>query len=91
MMAIVGEGILTQDGAAWKRSRQILERQFIYRQHQNLEDFREHIEKMIESLRNTCSVVDLQPFSYRLTLKTTTAIILGQSVDNFPSEIADSF
>ncbi len=60
-------------------------------QYQNLEGFREHVETLVEALSRCKGVVDLQPFFFRLTLNTTIAIILGQSVENFEHEIGDLF
>ena len=91
MMSMIGEGIFTQDGPAWKHSRELLRRQFVRMQHKNLEGFREHVENMIDCLRNSEGVVDLEPVFYRLTLNTTIAIILGRSVENFNHEIGDTF
>ncbi|PMD38765.1 putative cytochrome P450 alkane hydroxylase [Hyaloscypha variabilis F] len=91
MRAMIGEGIFTQDGATWKHSREVLRRQFVRMQYQNLKGFREHLESLIERL-NTCSgVTDLQPMFYRLTLNTTIAMILGQPVESFKHEIGDLF
>jgi cytochrome P450 len=91
MKAMIGEGIFTQDGAAWKHSRETLRRQFVQMQYQNLKGFREHLEHLIERL-NTCSgITDLQPMFYRLTLDTTIAMILGQPVESFKHEIGDLF
>ena len=82
MMAMIGEGIFTQDGPAWKHSRELLRRQFVRMQYQNLEGFREHVENLIEAVSNSPGIVDLQPHFYRLTLNTTIAMILGQSVES---------
>jgi len=91
MKAMLGEGIFTQDGATWKHSRELLRRHFIRMQYQNLEGFREHVENLIGSLSNCTGVIDLQPFFFRLTLNTTIATILGQSVESFEHEIGDLF
>lgn len=91
MMAMIGEGIFTQDGPAWKKSRDLLRRQFMRMQYQNLEGFREHVENLIANLRNVSGVTDLQPFFYRLTLNTTIAMILGQPVESFEHDIGDLF
>ena len=91
MKAMIGEGIFTQDGPAWKHSRELLRHQFVRMQYQNLEGFREHVENLIGTLSNSAGVVDLQPLFYRLTLDTTIAMILGQSVESFKHEIGDLF
>lgn len=87
MMSMIGEGIFTQDGPAWKHSRELLRRQFVRMQYQNLEGFREHVENLVETLSHSQGIVDLQPLFYRLTLDTTIAMILGQSVESFKHEI----
>ena len=91
MKAMLGEGIFTQDGSPWKHSRELLRRQFVRMQYQNLEGFREHIENMIATLGDATGIVDLQPYLFRLTLDTTIAMILGQPVENFRHEIGDLF
>ena len=91
MKAMLGEGIFTQDGPPWKHSRELLRRQFIRMQYQNLEGFREHVEDLIDALKGSPGNVDLQPFFFRLTLDTTIAMILGQPVENFRHEIGDLF
>lgn len=91
MKAMIGDGIFTQDGPAWKHSRELLRRNFVRMQYQNLEGFREHVEDLIETLQDSAGIVDLQPLFYRLTLNTTIAMILGQSVESFRHELGDLF
>lgn len=91
MKAMIGEGIFTQDDTAWKHSREVLRRQFVRMQYQNLEGFREHLENLIERLSASSGITDLQPMFYRLTLDTTIAMILGQPVESFKHEIGDLF
>ena len=88
---MIGEGIFTQDDAAWKHSREVLRRQFVRMQYQNLEGFREYLENLIERLSASSGVIDLQPMFYRLTLDTTIAMILGQPVESFKHEVGDQF
>lgn len=88
---MIGEGIFTQDGPAWKRSRELLRRQFMRMQYQNLEGFREHVENLVNAVSKSPGIVDLQPHFYRLTLNTTIAMILGQSVESFNHETGDLF
>ncbi|OBT63865.1 hypothetical protein VE03_06632 [Pseudogymnoascus sp. 23342-1-I1] len=91
MKAMIGDGIFTQDGNAWKHSREVLRRQFMRMQYQNLKGFREHLETFIERLNTSSGITDLQPMFYRLTLDTTIAMILGQPVGSFKHEIGDLF
>ena len=69
----------------------MLRKQFVRMQYQNLEGFREHLEHLIERLKTSSGIVDLQPMFYRLTLDTTIAMILGQPVESFKHEIGDVF
>ncbi|KAL5316574.1 hypothetical protein ACEPPN_015623 [Leptodophora sp. 'Broadleaf-Isolate-01'] len=91
MKAMIGNGIFTQDGTAWKHSREVLRQQFMRVQYQNLKGFREHLETLMERLSTSSGVTDLQPMFYRLTLDTTIAMILGQPVESFKHEIGDLF
>ena len=91
MKAMLGDGIFTQDGFAWKHSRELLRRNFLRMQYQNFEGFRKHVENLIKTLRGLPGIVDLQPLFYRMTLHTTIAMILGQPIENFRHEIGDLF
>jgi len=75
MKAMIGDGIFTQDGPGWKHSRQLLKRQFMWMQYQNLEGFHEHLDSFMERLKTSSGVTNLQPIFYRLTLDTTIANI----------------
>ena len=81
LLPFVGEGIFTQDGTAWKHSRELLRRPFLKSHYQDLQGFREHTDNLLAGLSTTSGIVDLQPFFFRFTLATTTALIFGQSVD----------
>jgi len=45
--ALLGEGIFNQEGPPWRHSRELLRRQFVRMQYQNLGAFREHVDNMI--------------------------------------------
>jgi cytochrome P450 len=89
--ALLGEGIFNQEGPPWKHSRELLRRQFVRMQYQNLGAFREHVDNMISILDKSEGVVDLQPIFFRYTLDITTALIFGQSVHSLVKEGQDSF
>jgi cytochrome P450 len=76
---LLGNGIFTQEGSAWKHSRELLRKQFIRVQYQNLDHFREHVDNLINRLPSS-GVVDLQPLFFDLTLDTATALLFGRSV-----------
>jgi cytochrome P450 len=76
---LLGDGIFTQEGLAWKHSRELLRKQFVQTQYRNLDHFREPVDNFITHLP-VDGVIDLQPLFFNLTLDTTTALLLGRSV-----------
>lgn len=83
---LLGNGIFTQTGPAWKHSRELLRKQFVQAQYQNLDHFREHVDNLIAHLPSDC-VIDLQPLFFNLTLDTTTALLFGRSVYSLRANI----
>ncbi|OAL29465.1 hypothetical protein AYO20_09202 [Fonsecaea nubica] len=75
-----GDGIFTQEGAAWKHSRDLLRPRFVHKQYENLDIFRDAIDDLLNAISSCGGVVDLQPLFFRLTLDTTTAYLFGESV-----------
>jgi cytochrome P450 len=80
-----GDGIFTQDGSAWKHSREILRPQFLHKQYENLEVFNQAVDDLLEAISEEAisdagNVVDLQPLFFRLTLDTTTSFLFGESI-----------
>ena len=92
LFSFLGEGIFTQDGHRWKHSRELLRRPFVRIQYQNLRGFTEQVNDLISNMKAASGcVVDLQPFFFRFTLATTTALIFGQTVKSFETEEQTSF
>ncbi|KAJ5958206.1 uncharacterized protein N7479_005356 [Penicillium vulpinum] len=91
LMAMLGEGIFTQDGHPWRHSRALLRRQFVRIYQQDSKIFDEHVEELIYKLRSANGVVDLQPHLFRFTLATTTALIFGESIFALPGAETDTF
>ena len=87
---LLGHGIFTQEGPAWKHSRELLRNQFVRTQYQNLDQFREHVDNLIDRLPSK-GVIDLQPLFFKLTLDTTTALLFGQSVGSLKAGTNDEF
>lgn len=84
---LLGNGIFTQEGSAWKHSRELLRKQFARAKYQNLElSFAEHVDNLILSMPSS-GVVDLQPLFFSLTLDTSTALLFGQSVYSLRASI----
>lgn len=90
---LLGEGIFTQEGPAWKHSRELLRKQFVRARYQNLDHFREHVDNLLACLPDPGGIIDLQPLFFKLTLDTTTALLLGRSIQslkaNFGSDGAN--
>ncbi|KAL8720027.1 MAG: hypothetical protein Q9225_003043 [Loekoesia sp. 1 TL-2023] len=84
---LLGEGIFTQEGPAWKHSRELLRKQFVRTQYQNLDHFREHVDNLLACLPDPGGVVDLQPLFFKLTLDTATALLLGRSVQSLKANV----
>lgn len=84
---LLGEGIFTQEGTAWKHSRELLRKQFVRTQYQNLDHFCEHVDNLLACLPDQGGAIDLQPFFFKLTLDTTTALLLGRSVQSLKANV----
>lgn len=76
---LLGDGIFTQDGVAWKHSREMLRPQFSRQQYQDLDILREHVDDLINCILEKGQSLDLQPLLFRFTLDTTSAFLFGES------------
>lgn len=83
---LLGNGIFTQEGLSWKHSRELLRKQFVRAQYQNLDHFREHMDNLITCMPADGDV-DLQPLFFKLTLDTATALLFGRSVYSLRANI----
>jgi cytochrome P450 len=75
-----GDGIFTQEGDAWKHSRDLLRPQLVHRQYEDLAVFSEPMEDLLSELPRNGGIIDLQPLFFRFTLDVTTAFLFGESV-----------
>ncbi|KAF7874771.1 hypothetical protein EAF04_001945 [Stromatinia cepivora] len=91
LLPMIGEGIFTQDGRHWKRSREILRRQFTRIQYQDIKVFDRPPNDMLASLSSYKGTVDLQPFFFRFTLATTTSLIFGEVSSGLPNREHELF
>ncbi|MCJ1244075.1 hypothetical protein MMC30_001272 [Trapelia coarctata] len=66
----------------------MLRKQFIRTQYQNLDQFREHVDNLIDRLPLE-GVIDLQPLFFSLTLDTTTALLMGKSIHSLKADKTD--
>ncbi len=84
---LLGNGIFTQEGIAWKHSRELLRKQFVRAQYQNLDSsFSEHFDNLVGCIPSD-GVVDLQPLFFSFTLDTATALLFGHSVYSLRADI----
>ena len=81
-LPMFGDGIFTQEGPAWKHSRDLLRTPLQHKQYENLDVFRQSVEDLTDILRSQPGVVDLQPLFFRLTLDITTEFLFGESVNS---------
>ena len=77
---LLGSGIFTQDGAAWRHSRGLLRPQFSSNRWENFEQIKRCVQHLIEAMPEDGGLVDLQPLCFRLTFDTTMFILFGDSV-----------
>ncbi|KAJ5678691.1 n-alkane-inducible cytochrome p450 protein [Penicillium macrosclerotiorum] len=85
---LLGEGIFSQDGLAWKHSRELIRHQFIRVHKQTPQSLMEHVEELVADIRNSAvdGVVDLKPHMYEFTLNTTTMLLFGEPRSNMDAE-----
>lgn len=83
---LLGNGIFTQDGKAWERSRAMMRPQFAREQVSDLDLEERHIQIMMRALPTDASgwteKTDLQVLFFRLTLDSATEFLFGESVDS---------
>jgi len=77
---MLGDGIFTQEGAAWKHSRELLRAPLQHKHYENLDVFKQSVNDSIDILSSQSGVVDLQPLFFRLTLDVSTEFLFGESV-----------
>ena len=83
---LLGDGIFTQDGAAWKASRDLVRPQFKETRSKSFKWIQTEIEALIDKLKNASGTIDLQPLFFRLTLNTTMAVLFGKSMEALEKE-----
>ena len=92
-LPLLGEGIFTQDGPAWKRSRELIRRQFVRVQKQPLEVLTPHVDELLSGIAQAVSadgVVDLRPLMFEYTLNTTTMLLFGEPHSNMDKQQRDA-
>jgi cytochrome P450 len=85
---LLGHGIFTQNGPAWRQSRDLLRPQFMRTRSEYFSEVKTIIEKLVTLLEDSASrgPVDLQPLFFSLALDVTTAVFFGKSVDSMAKQ-----
>ncbi|KAK5995964.1 Cytochrome P450 [Cladobotryum mycophilum] len=84
---LLGNGIFTQEGPAWRHSRELLRRQFARAKYQDLDSFfGEHVDNLISRIPSV-GVVELQPLFFNLTMDIATELLFGRSVYSLRANI----
>jgi hypothetical protein len=90
---LLGDGIFTQDGAAWKHSRDMLRPLFSINRANIFTQIETHTEHLVNCIP-TNDLIDLQPLFFRFTFDTTTFLLFGKSMHSLqatPAQVqADS-
>lgn len=95
LRALLGEGIFTQDGPAWKHSRELLRRQFARLRDAGLKPLNPHIHELLVNIEaskksSPDGIIDLQPLFFEYTLGTTTDLLFGEPHNSLPKADRDS-
>lgn len=76
---LLGNGIFTQDGEAWKSSRNLVKPHLSAYRPENLNRIQACTQSLINSVPED-GVVDLQPLFFKLTFETTMLMLFGDTV-----------
>ena len=90
---LMGEGLMTTDGAAWKHSRGMLQPSFVRSHERNLDVFDKYWGRLLERLpTDAASTVDLQPLFFRFTMETSLDLFVGSSrPPSFDGDVISKF
>ncbi|KAF2036159.1 cytochrome P450 alkane hydroxylase-like protein [Setomelanomma holmii] len=86
MSDYLGHGVFTNEGAAWKHSREMLRPCFERHQVADTSLFAKHMDRLIAVLPTDGTAVDLQPLFHELTLDIATKFMFGRSTDSLKRE-----
>ncbi|KAF1963786.1 cytochrome P450 52A11 [Byssothecium circinans] len=84
---LLGNGIFTQVGEAWKKSRALLRPQFTLNRYQNFVEIKTSVERLLAKVPPD-GVVDLQPLFFRLTFDTTMFLLFDELMSYLTSDEA---
>lgn len=78
---IFGDGIFTQDGKGWERSRALIRPNFVRQQVADLDMFESHVGHLIKAIPRNGSTIDLQDLFFSLTMDSATEFLFGKSTN----------
>lgn len=81
MTSFLGHGIFTNEGPAWKHSREMLRPCFERSQVADMSLFEKHVDRLIDVLPADGETVDLQPLLHELTLDIASEFLFNHSTD----------
>ncbi|KAG6022997.1 hypothetical protein E4U40_004206 [Claviceps sp. LM458 group G5] len=79
MLRFIGPGILTNEGAAWRRSRNLIKPLFKRAELSDVMRFERHVDRLMKVLPRDGQTVDLMPWMAKVFLDSGTEFIFGQS------------
>jgi cytochrome P450 len=93
MHPLLGEGIFSQDGPAWKRSRELIRQQFVRVHKETPQSFAPHVDVLLNGIAEATADdrrIDLKPLMFEYTLNTTTALLFGEPHSSMPKGQGDA-
>lgn len=82
LSSYLGHGIFTNEGKAWKVSREMLRPCFEKRQVADVSLLEEHVQRFMKLVPDDGTTVDLQPLLHELTLDIATEFLFGRSTNS---------
>ena len=77
---LIGHGIFTADGAAWKQSRRLIRPNFANDKAATLVMLEKHVSNLIDNIPSDGRLIDLGAFFHRFTVDTATEFLFGESL-----------
>ncbi|KHO02101.1 Cytochrome P450 family protein [Metarhizium album ARSEF 1941] len=88
ILRLIGHGIFTKDGPAWKHSRDTLKPLFLRAELSDVDRFKKHVDRMLSLIPRDGSTVDLKPLVCKLFLDSGTEFVFGKSFDSLDENAA---
>ncbi|KAG6008272.1 hypothetical protein E4U21_004734 [Claviceps maximensis] len=86
LLRFTGPGILSNEGTAWRQSRDLIKPLFMRAQLSDVARFKRHVDRLMEVLPRDGRTLDLTPWFAKLFLDSGTEFIFGQSFNCLTSD-----